>query len=99
MDNTSAFILAVSLIIIMLGMGLSLTLDDFKRVLKFPKAVALGLLNQIVLLPSIGFALASIIPVEPAIAVGVMILAACPGGPTSNLFEKCSAIHQRHAVI
>lgn len=88
MDSTSATILAVSLMIIMLGMGLSLTIDDFKRVLKYPKAVALGLLNQIILLPLIGFVLASTFGVEPYIAVGVMILAACPGGPTSNLLTN-----------
>ena len=86
MDNTSATILAVSLIIIMLGMGLSLTVADFKRVLKFPKAVAVGLLNQIVLLPLIGFVL--VLSVDPEIAMGVMLIAACPGGPTSNLLTN-----------
>lgn len=85
MDSTAATILAVSLMIIMLGMGLSLTVEDFKRVLKFPKAIALGLINQIILLPLIGFALAGFFKVEPHIAVGIIILAACPGGPTSNL--------------
>lgn len=85
MDNLSVIILAVSLIIIMWGMGLSLVLDDFKRILKYPKAIAVGLTNQLILLPMIGFILASTFTLSPEIAVGVMILAACPGGPTSNL--------------
>lgn len=85
MDKASTIFLALSLIIIMLGMGLSLTLNDFKRVLIYPKAILVGLVNQIVLLPLIGFTLASVFSVKPEIAVGIMILAACPGGPTSNL--------------
>lgn len=85
MDNLSVIILAISLIIIMWGMGLSLVLDDFKRVLKYPKAIAVGLTNQLILLPMIGFILASTFTLSPEIAVGVMILATCPGGPTSNL--------------
>lgn len=85
MDKLSVIILAISLIIIMWGMGLSLILDDFKRVLKYPKAIAIGLTNQLILLPVIGFILASTFTLSPEIAVGVMILAACPGGPTSNL--------------
>ena len=85
MDKGSTIFLAVSLIIIMLGMGLSLVADDFKRILIYPKAVLVGLTNQIIILPIIGFAVASIFPLKPEIAVGIMLLAACPGGPTSNL--------------
>ena len=85
MDNLSVIILAVSLIIIMWGMGLSLLIDDFKRILNYPKAVFIGLTNQLVILPLIGFSLASVFSVSPEIAIGVMILSACPGGPTSNL--------------
>jgi len=84
-DQASTLILAISLIIIMLGMGLSLTTDDFKRVFLYPKAVIVGLINQLVLLPLIAFAIASVFTLRPEIAVGIMILAACPGGPTSNL--------------
>jgi len=87
MDSTSTIILAISLIIIMLGMGLSLVMDDFKGILSYPKAMFVGLTNQIVLLPLIGFAIASLFPVRPEIAVGIMLLAACPGGPTSNLIS------------
>ncbi|MGB7441114.1 MAG: bile acid:sodium symporter family protein [Coleofasciculaceae cyanobacterium] len=77
--------LPLALFIIMLGMGLGLTLDDFKRVFIEPTAVILGLIAQLVMLPVVGFLLASIFPLSPELAVGVMILAACPGGPTSNL--------------
>ncbi|PKV52900.1 BASS family bile acid:Na+ symporter [Aquimarina sp. MAR_2010_214] len=87
MDSISTIILALSLIIIMLGMGLSLVIEDFKRILIYPKAILLGLTNQILILPVLGFALASLFPVQPEIAIGIMILAACPGGPTSNLIS------------
>ncbi len=81
----TAVFLPLALFIIMLGMGLGLTLDDFKRILIEPKAVILGLIAQLIMLPLVGFLLASIFPLSPELAVGVMILAACPGGPTSNL--------------
>ena len=85
MDKVSTMFLAASLIIIMLGMGLSLVMDDFKRIIIYPKAIFVGLVNQIILLPLIGFAIAISFPITPEIAIGLMILAACPGGPTSNL--------------
>jgi BASS family bile acid:Na+ symporter len=87
MDNTSTIILGIALIITMWGMGLSLTLDDFRRVLKNPKAILIGILNQLIMLPLIGFLILKIIPTNPEIAVGIMLLAACPGGPTSNLLS------------
>ncbi|WP_271784686.1 bile acid:sodium symporter family protein [Aquimarina algiphila] len=87
MDSISTIVLASSLIIIMLGMGLSLVVDDFKRIFTYPKAIAVGLTNQIILLPILGFALASLFPLQPEVAIGIMILAACPGGPTSNLIS------------
>ncbi|MFC2121668.1 bile acid:sodium symporter family protein [Bacteroidota bacterium] len=87
MDEISTIILASSLIIIMLGMGLSLVFDDFKRIIVYPKAIFVGLTNQIIILPLIGFAIVSIFPLQPEIAIGIMILAACPGGPTSNLIS------------
>ncbi len=81
----TAVFLPLALFTVMLGMGLGLTLEDFTRVLVYPKAVVVGLLAQLVLLPILGFILASIFSLSPELAVGVMILAACPGGPTSNL--------------
>lgn len=87
MDSTSAIILAISLMIIMLGMGLSLVVDDFKRIFVQPKAIVIGLVNQLILLPVIAFGLTQVFSLQPEIAVGVMILAACPGGATSNLIS------------
>lgn len=85
MDAGAKIFLIFSLFTIMIGMGLSLTVKDFLRVVKFPKAVFVGLLNQIILLPLIAFGLTQLFEVSSDIAIGVMILSACPGGPTSNL--------------
>lgn len=83
--------LPISLGIIMLGMGLALTPNDFKRVVLYPKATAIGILNQIVVLPIVGFLILLIMPMStPELAVGIMVLAACPGGPTSNLISHIS---------
>ena len=79
--------LPLALFIIMLGMGLSLVIDDFKRVFQFPKAAAIGLINQLIMLPFIGYVLATYSGLPPELAVGLMILAACPGGVTSNLIS------------
>ncbi len=87
MENSilTTIILPFSLAIIMLGMGLSLTLPDFKKVFKSPKAAILGLTNQMIIIPIIGFTFASIFGLDPILAVGLMLIAACPGGATSNL--------------
>ncbi|MBM1105125.1 bile acid:sodium symporter family protein [Aurantibacter crassamenti] len=85
MDSTTGIILAISLIIIMFGMGLSLTISDFKRIFIYPKAIIIGLCCQIIILPVIGFAIATILNLSPTIAIGIMLLSACPGGPTSNM--------------
>jgi bile acid:Na+ symporter, BASS family len=81
----TAVLLPVGLAIIMLGMGLSLVPQDFFRVLKYPKSVAVGLLSQLIMLPLIAFGIAKIVPMPSFIAVGLVILALCPGGVTSNL--------------
>ncbi len=85
MNTTATIILALSLIIIMFGMGLSLKGSDFKAIFLRPKAIIAGLISQIILLPAVGFLLIYLFPLKPEVAVGVIILAACPGGPTSNL--------------
>ncbi len=82
----NSVVIPLCLFLIMMGMGMTLITNDFKRVLKYPKAVSIGLLNQLILLPIIGFALANIMPLRPEYAVGVMLLVLCPGGTTSNLF-------------
>jgi bile acid:Na+ symporter, BASS family len=84
-------LLPLSLAIIMLGMGLSLVPGDFRRVALYPKAATVGIVNQIIVLPVVGFVLLLLIPMRnPELAVGIMILAACPGGPTSNLISHIS---------
>lgn len=89
MENSllTTVVLPISLAIIMLGMGLTLVIDNFKKVAQYPKAALLGLTNQLILLPLVGFLLALIFDLPPAMAVGLMIIAACPGGPTSNLIS------------
>jgi len=72
--------------LVMAGLGLSLTLADFKRVIIFPKAATIGLIAQLVGLPVTAFALAILFNAPPAIAVGLVILAACPSGVTSNAY-------------
>jgi len=80
-------IIPICIFLIMMGMGLTLTLADFKRVLSYPKAVSIGLINQLLFLPIIGFSLANLMQLEPEYAVGVMLLVLCPGGTTSNMFS------------
>lgn len=83
--------LPLSLAVIMLGMGLSLVPNDFRRIFIYPKAAAIGIFNQIIILPLVGFLLLMVFPLtNPELAVGIMILAACPGGPTSNLITHIS---------
>ncbi|MDQ2698376.1 MAG: bile acid:sodium symporter family protein [Actinomycetota bacterium] len=79
--------LPVALGIIMLGLGLSLTVGDFARVLKQPKAVIVALLCQLILLPAICFGLVLAFQLPPVLAVGMMMLAASPGGTTANLYS------------
>jgi BASS family bile acid:Na+ symporter len=86
----TSVLLPLALAFIMLGMGLSLTLRDFKNVIVYPKAVLGGLFNQLILLPLTGFLLVSFFGLTGALAVGVIILTACPGGATSNLITHLS---------
>lgn len=79
--------LPAALAIIMFGLGLSLTVDDFARVARHPKAVAIALVCQLVLLPAIAFGLVTAFDLDPLLAVGMMLLAASPGGTTANLFS------------
>jgi BASS family bile acid:Na+ symporter len=84
----SKVFLPLALAIIMLGMGMTLIITDFTRVIKYPKAILIGLTNQLIFLPIIGFSLAIAFNLNPVMAVGLMILASCPGGPTSNLITQ-----------
>ena len=78
----------LALALIMLGLGLGLGVNDFKRVLQNPKIFFVGIFSQIVLLPIIAYILLLVIKVPTAIALGVMIIAAAPGGVTSNVMTK-----------
>lgn len=76
--------------LVMIGLGLSLTIADFKRVVVFPKAATIGLVAQLVGLPLAAFALALLFDAPAAIAVGLVILAACPSGVTANAYSFAS---------
>ena len=78
----------LALAIIMFGLGLGLTTSNFLRVIKTPRDFIVGFLSQVILLPIIAFGLILIIPMPIEIAMGVMIIAAAPGGVTSNVLTK-----------
>ena len=78
----------VCLAIIMFGLGLGLTLADFKRVVDIPRDFIVGFFGQVIILPIIAFILIHIISMPPEIALGVMVIAAAPGGVTSNILTK-----------
>ncbi len=80
----------VALGTIMLGLGLSLTSDDFKRVLQYPKAISIALTCQMVLLPALCLLLVVLFDLPPALGVGLMLLSASPGGATANLYSHLS---------
>ncbi|MDP6661645.1 MAG: bile acid:sodium symporter family protein [Candidatus Thalassarchaeaceae archaeon] len=81
-------ILPLSLAFIMFSLGVGLTTEDFSLVIREPKAFGIGLANQMVVLPIMGFLIASAANLEGELAVGMMILACCPGGVTSNILTK-----------
>ncbi len=78
-------VLPLALAFIMLALGLGLTFDDFARVARHPRDFTVGAMSQIIVLPVVAFILASIWPIAPELALGLMIIAAAPGGVTSNL--------------
>ena len=82
------YVLPLSLAYIMFSLGLGLKVSDFGLILSEPKAFAVGLGNQMVVLPIAGFGIASIFDLSGEMAVGLMILACCPGGVTSNILTK-----------
>ena len=85
MGYVTNIILPLALAFIMFSLGLGLTYQDFARVARQPKDFGAGLVSQVILLPLVGLALVSFWPLPPEIALGVMIIAAAPGGVTSNL--------------
>lgn len=89
MQDSSVFLilLPLVLVVIMLGLGMSLTVHDFRDVLKTPKAVIVALVFQTIVLPVVCLGMVHAFGLEPALAVGMMMLAASPGGTSSNLYS------------
>jgi BASS family bile acid:Na+ symporter len=84
------WILPMALFVIMLGVGMTLRADDFRRVLRAPGAILTGLMAQLLLLPCLGLLLVSLLQLPPLLAVGVMVLTFAPGGATSNMLTLLS---------
>ena len=83
-DSNSLWVLNLALAVVMFGVALGITFDDFKQLLKQPKLVLIGVLLQFVLLPLVTFLLVILIKPQPSIALGMFMVAACPGGNISN---------------
>jgi bile acid:Na+ symporter, BASS family len=88
MDIFLAAFFPLALVTIMFSLGLSLQVADFVRVVKFPKAFAIGALCQLIMLPTTAYLVAIAFGLPPQLALGLMILSFCPGGPTSNMMTK-----------
>lgn len=88
MSIVTDVVLPIALAFIMFALGLGLTFDDFARVARRPRDFFIGALSQIILLPAVAFALVSVWPLPPELALGVMIIAAAPGGVTSNILTS-----------
>ena len=87
-DTEGLWILNIAIAIIMFGVALGITIDDFKRLFKNPKIVFVGVLSQFILLPAFTFLGILIVKPYPSLALGMMMIAACPGGNVSNFFSK-----------
>lgn len=81
----SGIFLPATLVVIMIGVGLSLTLQSFRNIILYPKAILLGLVAQMVLLPLLAFAIADRFELAPEFKVGLVLIAACPGGASAGL--------------
>jgi bile acid:Na+ symporter, BASS family len=86
-DTITTVFLPVALGVIMLGLGLSLRIEDFRRVIAYPRAAAVGLVSQTLVLPVVCLGIAHAFALPPELAVGMMLLAASPGGASANLFS------------
>ena len=89
-DSNGLFILNIALAIVMFGVALGINIQDFKQLIKQPKPILVGLLSQFVLLPFVTFLLVILIQPEPSIALGMFMVAACPGGNISNFITHLS---------
>lgn len=77
-----------TLFLMMMALGMELGIPDFVRVVKLPTAPVIGILGQLVLLPAVACLLVTVLPLSAAAAIGLMLVAACPGGATSNMFSR-----------
>jgi len=82
-----AFFLPIALAIMMMGLGLELSIKDFLRVARYPKVIFIALFTQLIVLTSIAFLLCKLLELPPLLSVGLMLLAASPGGATANAFS------------
>ena len=87
-DTEGLWILNIALAVIMFGVALSIKIADFKRLLQNPKVLLVGIFSQFIILPALTFAAIVIIKPHPSFALGMMMIAACPGGNVSNFFSK-----------
>ena len=87
-DTEGLWVLNITLAIIMFGVALGITIDDFKRLFKNPKILFTGLLSQFIILPLVTFIFIKLVNPMPSIALGMMMVAACPGGNISNFMTQ-----------
>ena len=89
-DTNGLFVLNIALAIVMFGVALGINLKDFKQLFKLPKPILVGLLSQFIVLPLITFLLVILVKPQPSIALGMFMVAACPGGNISNFMTHLS---------
>lgn len=89
-NNLLTVVMPIALGIIMLGLGLSLTTEDFKRVVKYPRAMLVGLFCQMIFLPFLCWVICILMKLPQELAVGLMLLSAAPGGAVANLYSHLS---------
>lgn len=87
------------LAVIMLGMGITLSVEDFKRVLKMPRAVGLGVLAQFLIMPFLGWGIAHLLQLDTAFAVGLILVSCCPGGTASNVVSYLARANVSLSVL
>lgn len=85
MEEVKTYLLPIAIGVIMFGIGLNLTFADFKRVFIEPKAILIGLIGQLVLLPVVAFVIVFVFDLKPVYQIGLVLIAACPGGTSSNI--------------
>ena len=91
--------MVAALSLVMLGMGFTLTLDDFRRLFKMPGAIGVGLLAHYTIMPLSGWAVASMLKLDPSFAVGLILVASCPSGTASNVISYLARANVALAVM